>query len=69
MPNLSGTETLDILRKIERVSGFYIPVIVLTANATSGMKENYLKKGFDDYLSKPINREELDRILKEYLKK
>ena len=69
MPNLSGTETLDILRKIERVSGYYIPVVALTANATPGMKEKYLSSGFDDYLAKPIQRIELDEVLKKYLKK
>ena len=68
MPNMSGVETLDILRKIERVSGFYIPVVALTANAVSGVKEKYINHGFDDYLSKPIEREELDRVLKEFLK-
>ena len=66
MPNMSGVETLDVLRKIERVNGYYIPVVVLTANAISGMKDKYLSVGFDDYLSKPIDREELDRILKEF---
>lgn len=68
MPNMSGTECLDILKKIERVDGFYIPVVVLTANAVSGMKEKYLNVGFDDYLAKPIDKYELDRILKKYLK-
>ena len=40
----------------------------LTANAVSGMKEKYLNSGFDDYLAKPIDKYELDRILKKYLK-
>lgn len=66
MPNMSGVETLDVLRKIERVNGYYIPVVVLTANAVSGMRDKYLSVGFDDYLSKPIDREELDRVLKEF---
>lgn len=69
MPEMSGTECLDILKKIERVDGYYIPVVVLTANAISGMKEKYLNSGFEDYLSKPIDKYELDRILKKYLKK
>lgn len=68
MPEMSGTECLDILRKIERVDGFYIPVVVLTANAVTGMKEKYLSSGFDDYLAKPMDKYELDRILKKYLK-
>lgn len=68
MPKMSGTETLEILRKIERVDGYSIPVVVLTANAISGMREKYLKAGFDDYLAKPIDRTELYRILKRFLK-
>ena len=68
MPEMSGTECLDILKKIERVDGYYIPVVVLTANAVSGMKEKYLNAGFEDYLSKPIDKYELDKILKKYLK-
>ena len=69
MPEMSGTECLDILKKLERVDGYYIPVVVLTANAVSGMKEEYLNVGFEDYLSKPIDKYELDRILKKYLKR
>ena len=68
MPEMSGTECLDILKKLERVDGYYIPVVVLTANAVSGMKEKYLNVGFEDYLAKPIDKYELDRILKKYLK-
>ena len=65
---MSGTETLDILHKIERIEGYKIPVVVLTANAISGMREKYLKAGFDDYLAKPIDKYELNRILKKFLK-
>ena len=68
MPEMSGTECLDILKKIERVDGFYIPVVVLTANAVSGIKSKYINAGFEDYLSKPIDKYELDRILTKYLK-
>ena len=64
MPKLSGSETLVKLKEIE---SFNTPVVALTANAISGMKEEYLKKGFDDYLSKPIEKDELNRVLKEYL--
>ena len=65
MPNMSGTETLIELKKID---GFNTKVIALTANAITGMKEKYLNLGFDDYLAKPIDKLELNRILKEYLK-
>ena len=67
MPNMSGSETLDIILKLERVEGYNIPIVVLTANAISGMKEKYLKAGFDDYLAKPIDKYELNRVMKKYL--
>ena len=69
MPNMSGTECLDVLKKIQRVDGFYIPVVVLTANAIPGMKEKYMEVGFEDYLAKPIEKDELNRVLRKYLKK
>ena len=59
MPKMSGPETLKILKELP---GFDIPVVVLTANAITGMKEKYLKEGFDDYLAKPIEKDELIRV-------
>ena len=44
-----------------------IPIIVLTENAVKGQREEYLSKGFDEYLSKPINQKELSRVLKIFL--
>jgi len=40
----------------------------MTANALRGMKEWYLERGFDDYLSKPINSEALDEVINKYFK-
>ena len=45
MPKMTGTEALNELKQLE---DFNIPVIALTANAVSGMKEKYLKSGFND---------------------
>ena len=64
MPKMSGTETFHTLQKID---GFKTPVVALTANAISGMKEKYLSEGFDDYLSKPIDKTELNKILNKFL--
>ena len=66
MPKMSGKETLT---KLKQINGFNIPVIALTANAIEGMKEEYLKAGFNDYLSKPIEKKELERVLRTYLAK
>ena len=64
MPRMSGVETL---KKLKEISNFHTPTIALTANAISGMKEKYLKEGFDDYLSKPIDRKELNRVIRKFL--
>ena len=66
MPKMSGVETF---KKLQEMDDFTIPVIALTANAIAGMKENYLNIGFNDYISKPIDKKELERVLKEYLNK
>ena len=67
MPEMDGIETLHVLKKLD---GYQLPPIVaLTANAISGMKEMYISEGFDDYLSKPINTNELDRVINKYFNK
>ena len=65
MPEMSGVETLKYLK--ENVKDFKIPTIALTANALNGMREQYLNDGFDDYLSKPIDKVLLEQILNKYL--
>ena len=65
MPEMDGIHTLYNLKK--RASGFDTPVVVLTANAIEGSKDMYLREGFVDYLSKPIDQVELDNILRKYL--
>lgn len=65
MPRLSGVNTLKELKKID---GFEVPTVALTANAISGMREKYLADGFDDYLAKPINKQELLKVLANFLK-
>nr|MCR5787536.1 response regulator [Bacilli bacterium] len=64
MPGKSGTETFKLLKQNP---DFHIPVVVLTANAIEGMRENYIKEGFNDYISKPIDKKELERVLNIYL--
>lgn len=69
MPNMDGIEALRAFKVLENNMSIDAPVIALTANAIVGSKEMYLEVGFDDYLSKPVNMEELkDTILKYYKK-
>lgn len=67
MPQMDGIETLKVLRGEEQLVDESTRIVVLTANAIIGAKENYLSEGFDDYISKPIAIDELDRVLLEHL--
>ena len=67
MPELDGMETMKVIKGLE---GYKIPKIVaLTANAVAGAREYYLNEGFDDYISKPIDIHELDKIILKTFKK
>ena len=63
MPILDGIEATKIIRD----NNIDIPIIALTANALEGDKEKFLNLGMNDYLSKPINLEDLDKIIKYYM--
>lgn len=66
MPDMNGVETFRRMQETEHKCKD-IPVIILTANAIAGAKEYYLKEGFADYLSKPINSRKLEDMLQKYL--
>ncbi|MBR5089946.1 MAG: response regulator [Ruminiclostridium sp.] len=66
MPKMDGIETLRKLKSEGLVPGC-TTVIALTANAVVGAREMYLKDGFKDYLSKPIEVKKLVEKLKKYL--
>lgn len=69
MPEMDGIETLQAMKELSANLCTDTPVIALTANAISGAKETYLKAGFLDYLSKPINSKKLEDMLLRYLPK
>ncbi len=66
MPGLSGVETLKIMKR-DKILSEKTSVIMLTASAMAGMREIYLREGFDDYLSKPIEVSELETVLERHL--
>ena len=63
MSIMNGYEATEALRK----EGISTPVIALTANAMKGDREKCITAGCDDYISKPIDQDELRRVLKKYL--
>ncbi|MDE5820178.1 MAG: response regulator [Lachnospiraceae bacterium] len=65
MPGMDGMETLAEMKK--RYPNERAKVIVLTANAISGMRQMYLDSGFDDYMTKPIDGGTLEKMLMNYI--
>jgi len=65
MPVMDGYEATRRLRDSER--GVRVPVIALTAHAIAGYRERVIRAGMDDYLTKPLRREELGAALRRFL--
>jgi len=64
LPDLDGAAALQRLRSDERTAG--IPVLALTAQAMQGDRERFLAAGFDGYLSKPVDVDELTATVQRY---
>lgn len=69
MPEMDGVETLKRLRRLLADSERTATIIAFTANAVSGAREMFFEEGFDEFVSKPIEMVELERILKNVLPK
>ena len=67
MPEMDGIETLHNMQQMDEYKQNKPVVIALTANAIVGAKEEYLKEGFEDYLSKPIDSVQLEQMILQYL--
>ena len=67
MPEMDGIETLHNMQQMEEYIQNKPVVIALTANAIVGAKEEYIKEGFADYLSKPIDAVQLEDMIRQYL--
>jgi len=63
MPKMDGIEAVKIIRSM----GYKQPIVALTANAVVGQAEMFLENGFDAFISKPINIEQLDSELNKFI--
>lgn len=69
MPEMDGVETVQVIRKLEGNPNQNIPIVALTADAISGVRDEMISAGMDDFLSKPIEMKAALRIFKTYLSK
>jgi len=64
MPVMDGMEATILIREM----GYNEPIVTLTANAMQGQSELFISKGFDDFLSKPVDIRQLDLILNKFIR-
>ncbi|MCR4842304.1 MAG: response regulator, partial [Eubacterium sp.] len=67
MPGMDGEEAMKAIKAMTDGPNANTPIIVLTANAVSGMREKFLESGFNDYLSKPVNPVDIEKMIVRYL--
>jgi len=64
MPNMCGIDATRIINEYENKNNLiHTPIIALTANALKGDRERFLKAGMDEYITKPIDKDKLNKIL------
>ncbi len=68
MPEMDGYAATREIRRSEQGGMDHMPVIAMTAHAMKGDRESCLDAGMDDYIAKPINREELQQVIERVIK-
>ena len=69
MPEMDGVEATRLIRNLDSEYARTVPIISLTANALVGNEQMFLEKGFNAFLSKPINILKLDSIIRKWIRK
>ncbi|MGN0341220.1 MAG: response regulator, partial [Roseburia sp.] len=67
MPGMNGIDAMKRIRELRNRHYKNIPIVALTANAVSGARDMFLKEGFDEFISKPIEINEMSRMLRKTL--
>jgi CheY-like chemotaxis protein len=67
MPEMDGFTATQAIRKLEQSTGRHITIIALTANAMKEDQERCLQSGMDDYMSKPLRKDTLGKVLDRWL--
>jgi len=71
MPGIDGVETTKRIREMGKDNSYFseVPIVALTANAVSGMKEMFMESGFNEFMSKPIDTGKLGSVLEKFISK
>jgi signal transduction histidine kinase/CheY-like chemotaxis protein len=64
MPKLGGLEATARIREREAIEGGHLPIVAMTAHAMAGDRERFLEAGVDEYVSKPVSRDQLRDVVR-----
>ena len=67
MPELDGVDTTKMIRRLPDEKFKRMPIVALTANVVGDVRDMFIKSGMNDFLSKPIEYDEVERVLREWL--
>ena len=68
MPELNGYDTTISIRHAEQGTLAHVPIVAMTANAMMSDEDKCLRCGMDDYISKPIDIDELKEVLGQWMR-
>lgn len=68
LPGIDGFETTKRIRQIEE-NGGHVPIVALTAHSEDSTKQRCLSEGMDDFMTKPLNNENMQCVIKKFLTK
>jgi two-component system sensor histidine kinase/response regulator len=66
LPDMDGYEVTKMIRELEKIAGVHRPIIAMTANAMQGDREKCIESGMDDYISKPVEPEQLYSMIEKW---
>jgi len=67
MPDMNGDELVQAIKALKDLKSRDIPIVAMTANVAAGMREVFLEKGYNDFISKPLDTYQLNELLERWI--